>query len=231
MFFTIKPNSCAPIYVPNIVNVPLFTKKDEAIINANYGTNGINFQGAYSIFDNFAVQINTENRESNINAKDKKRINANNPQNKLNYYETAFGYYYPFNETMVLEIFGGGGLGNSSALDNYNIFSKDKTYAEGEFYKMFIQGDVGSKMKFFEGGIAFRFAYLEFTKYKFENFEFTGKPSSIFFEPAIFERLGGPYFKFQGQIIFASKLLKEDFVMYETVSISLGFMIRIKSLF
>lgn len=229
-FIIISFISCAPIYIPNDVNAPLLTKEGEATLSLNYGTNGFNYQSAYALTNNLAFQINGQNLAQDINSRNKESINVNEPEQTVNYYEAAFGYYYPFNETTILEIFTGGGIGNSSALDTYNIFTKNKIYAEGEFYKMFLQLDIGNKREFIEGGVALRFAYIEFTKYKFENFKFTGKPSSILFEPTVFLRLGGPIFKFKTQLGFASKLSKEEFVMYQSISVSFGFIIRINTL-
>lgn len=222
--------SCAPIYIPNDVNAPLLSKEGEATLSLNYGTNGFNSQCAYAISDNIAFQLNMQNLAQDIQGENKQSFNTKDPEQNVDYYEAAVGFLKPLNETTIMEIYAGGGFGNASAMDKYNLLTSDKIYAEGEYYKYFLQADFGIKKEFLEGGLAIRLAEIHFTDLRFENYVFNGKPSSVFLESAIFLRLGGPNFKIKSQIGIASKLSKEKFVMYESMEISFGFIIRISSI-
>jgi hypothetical protein len=50
--------SCAPAYVPNALNTPLFNNKGEIHIAANTGISGFDPQLAYAVTDNIGVMVN-----------------------------------------------------------------------------------------------------------------------------------------------------------------------------
>lgn len=227
----ILSESCAPIYIPSDINAPLFTNEGEAVLSLNYGSNGFNYQAAYALSENLAFQINGQSMSQDVDNDTKQSTRISDPKQTISYHEAAFGFFNSINESTVIEIFAGFGFGNASAFDKYNIFTSDKIYAEGEYYKLFLQADIGAKMKFLEGGFAIRLAELHYNDLRFENYEFTGEPNSIFFEPALFLRLGGPNFKVKTQIGFASKLKDEEFIQYESMTMSIGFIIRLNTIF
>jgi hypothetical protein len=221
--------SCAPIYIPNNINTPLLSRKNEATINLAAGQNGADCQLSYAVSDNIGVLLNGSYLLS-----DKKGNSGNNDtyQQKQNYIEAAVGSFGEITENAVVETYLGIGYGKSASSDSYLFDDSKKIYGEGEFYKIFLQTDIGMKGKFFEGGIALRSAYIKFDKISYEsNYPADKKFDSIFLEPAVFMRVGSPNFKIQTQVGFSSKLSRKDFLMYEPLILSIGFIIRLNTTF
>jgi len=223
MFYLI---SCAPLYVPNKINTPLLSQKNEASVDFSYGESGVNLQSSYAITNNIGVMLNGAylSQENNYDEK-----NERSYLRKSKFAETAVGYFNNFSGNSVAEIYFGGGLGKASSIDNYMLIGEEKIYSEGNYYKLFLQTNIGIKGKFVEGGVALRTSYINFTKFHYENLDLKMYPESYFFEPSVFVRFGGPIFKFQSQLGFASKLSNKEFVTYNPLILSVGILFRINT--
>ena len=218
--------SCAPLYVPNKVNTPLLSQKNEASVDFSYGESGVNLQSAYAVTENIGVMLNGSylSQENNYDAN-----NDRSYLRKSKFAETAIGYFNGITNTSVAEIYFGGGIGKASSIDNFMLIGEEKIYSEGNYYKLFLQTNIGIKGKFVEGGVALRTSYINFTNFHYENVNVEMYPESYFFEPAVFVRFGGPIFKFQSQLGFASKLSEKEFVTYNPLILSVGILFRINT--
>jgi hypothetical protein len=219
--------SCAPIYIPNNVNTPLLSKKHEATFNIGAGLNGADVQLSYAVSDDIGLLLNGSYLSDENKNHDGKNITY---QEQQKYIEAAIGTFGSASENVVMEAYAGGGYGKSASIDSYLLNNSKKIYGEGEFYKLFLQTDIGLKGKILEGGVALRCAYIRFDKLRYEtDFQFDKSLEGFFFEPAVFMRFGGPIFKIQTQVGFSTKLNRKEFLIYEPLILSIGFIIRINT--
>jgi hypothetical protein len=99
-------SSCAPVYVPNVRNSPLFSKAGEFQGSVQFG-NGLDLQGAVSVTNHIGVMANYSFAERNKNNYD--------PDDELGYHyhkflEGGLGYYEN-QGNWCYEIFAGYGKG------------------------------------------------------------------------------------------------------------------------
>jgi len=178
-------SSCAPMYIPNSRNTPLFRGQGEfqgtAVI-----TTGIDLQGAYALTDHLGIMGSYSILSEN----------ANDPQNtsetfkrKLNYFEGGLGY---FNATRSrrIELYAGYGQGESTTTGQYYFFFQDFGQQElivtGKYKRYFIQPAIGTNNKGFNIAIAPRISFVDF--YEFTAYNITEQPNEdmvIFLEPAL----------------------------------------------
>lgn len=124
--------SCVTAYVPNRVNTPLFTEKGEIKIDAALGTNGADIQAAYSPVKHLGI---IASGNFSIQSYD-----TATSFHKHSYGEIGMGYYNKLNNNLVMEIYGGYGMGNSDTewssiwLGKVNIID-----VKDDFSKFFIQ--------------------------------------------------------------------------------------------
>ena len=98
-------SSCAPVYIPNAVNVPLNSNKGELQIGGYAGSNGFDLQTSYAITKEIAVMLNG----STMNRTD----DSTSSYHKHGFGEAAMGYYNSFDQAGRFEIFAGYGVGSS----------------------------------------------------------------------------------------------------------------------
>lgn len=218
--------SCAPIYIPNNVNTPLLTEAKEFTLNMSTGMDGFDCQLAYAVTDDIGLMLNgayLSKDGTNIHDSEVKYTQ------QQKYIETALGWFQQPYDNFVVETYLGGGIGKSSSTDSYLFTDDKKIYGEGNFYKLFVQSDMGFKSSFLEGGVALRGAYINFYKMHHDLNLTVNKFDGLFIEPAVFLRIGGPVFKIQSQFGFTSKLSNKKFLIYEPYILSIGFILRINS--
>jgi len=179
-------------YAPNSQNVPMFTEQGQGEFgfgvgsavsnNANSISSTFELQTAYSFFDNWAGQVNYMRMSS---------ISGLGGGTRLSYIEGAFGYFLPFHENFVLEVYPGVGFGNVS--NSIFLTNISLPYANASFTKLFLQPSIGYHIKGFEIAFSTRLTYLNYYKIDhnvpLENFEEVGldqlEKEYINFEPAI----------------------------------------------
>ena len=197
IFFTIAGlgimQSCAPVYIPNNTNVPLFTEKGEIQLAAYHGTNGTDLQAGVSVIDHLAVIGNFE-----ISSRETEDVED---YHKHRFAEVGIGFYDTFGGKGRYEFYGGYGSGRSETFDYENIFNVNEGRVKGKFDRWFFQGNIGIGNKVFEGALSYRLSYVNF--YQFEDL--TGsvvhdRPlEELMMEPAITIKVGGERLKFVSQ--------------------------------
>lgn len=172
--------SCAPVYVPNLRNTPMFTKAGEFQASIHAG-NGIEGQSAFAILDHFGLMANYA------------YINQSAPEEQDDYhrhqlFEGAVGYYTN-NDESFFEVFAGYGRGKGSTLDGFEFFGAQSLAATGRYERYFIQPALGLNKDEMQFGFVSRFSMVDF--YEFSN-EVTRtsihEAPKFFFEPAIVGR-------------------------------------------
>ena len=220
-------NSCTHYYyIPNVQNVPLFREKDEFHATVALGggeeATTVEVQAAYAVTNNLAVMTNF------MAARGGERSGNNWGNGK--YIEGAFGYYKPFSEYGVAELYAG--LGTSNQRHQYGTDVENYGTADLSFMKYFIQPSVGLSSRSFDVAISTRFSRLSF--YNIDN-KVTMNNDALYyvdtiaqnkvsnlFEPALTLRGGWKNVKLQLQLSF-SKNLSHSNLRFEKSNVSLGF--------
>ena len=221
-------------YSSNIQNVPLFKEKYEfsGLIAGSFGeiNNCLELQTGYSLPDQVALVANYMtggNDHSTEHITD---------FCKIHYFEGACGYYRPFEDFGVFEIYGGYGKGSENHAFTYSEYVNPFTWrtiqdgtADLSFSKLFIQPDVGIKLKWLEGAFSLRISNLNYTRINIYNTtyhleELNNLKLNItpwLFEPAITCRMGLKPVKAQIQLVFTRNLTNSA-LLFEKFRINFG---------
>ncbi len=174
-------SSCAPVYVPNARNSPLFTKAGEFQGSAQLG-NGLDLQGAVSVTNHIGLMANysySDRQGSNLEVDD----DSGYHYHKL--FEGGIGYYAN-QGTWCYEIFGGYGKGEGASYDQYEFFGAQSVRATGKFERYFIQPAFGFNKKIMHVSFVPRFSLVNFKEF---SSDIAVKPvdsdPKIFIEPAV----------------------------------------------
>lgn len=192
--------ACAPVYVPNVRNSPMFTKGGEFQASVQVG-NGLETQASFSFTDHFGVM-------TNFSFLDRTRFN---PDNQNDYHrhtlmEGGVGYFN--NEgPRFFEVFAGYGRGEGSSVDEYIFFGSQSTAATGKYERYFVQPAFGITNKEVDVSFVSRFSLVDF--YAFSNelasTAINEKPK-VLFEPAVVGRANFAkkhmFILFQGGVSF-----------------------------
>ena len=186
LLISVLMQSCAATFIPTTPSVPLFEEKGEYHFEGGASTNSLYINAATALTNYLGVSAggnvsygNFSNRYDIFTRKDGSGIAANSGRkvgdgNHI-YGEASVGLLNLDKESEgnIFEIFGGFGIGSSTAAN---------------YYSFFIQGNSGTKEKKYEGGVSMRVGYSLFN-YPKENF------GGMSFEPMGFIRIGGEYVK------------------------------------
>ncbi|MEX2235001.1 MAG: hypothetical protein WD824_22755 [Cyclobacteriaceae bacterium] len=173
-------SACAPVYVPNVRNSPMFTKAGEFQASLQIG-NGVEAQSAYAITEHFAVM-------TNYLYVDQAGFDDEEDFHRNKFFEMGAGYFSN-NDESFFEVFVGYGRGKGSSYDTYEFFGSQSAFAEGKYERYFIQPAFGLNKSEVNVSFAPRFSMVDF--YKFSN-EIAStsihEEPKFFLEPAIIGR-------------------------------------------
>jgi hypothetical protein len=188
IFLALVISSCAPVYVPNARNSPLFTKAGEFQGTIQFG-NGIDAQGAIAVTNHIGLM-------GNFSYADDKSPDPNDfdDYHRHKFFEGGIGYYE--NEgKWCYEIFAGYGRGEGSSYDTYDFFGTstgDPIRATGKFERFFIQPAVGLNKKVMNVSFVPRISLVDFTEFSSADAVSTyiaNDDPKVFFEPAVVGRV------------------------------------------
>jgi hypothetical protein len=178
-------SACAPTYVPNVRNVPLFSEGGE-FQGTVYVTTGIEAQLAYAVSDNVALMGNYSRLKEKNTAQGFTREN--------NYYEGGLGYFKN-TRSRRFELFGGYGIGNGTGLGQYNFFfstfGQQELVTDYNYSRIFIQPSIGTNNRKFNIAFTTRFSLVDFSKFTASTATIaatTVKPNEnphLFIEPSL----------------------------------------------
>jgi hypothetical protein len=188
-------SGCAPVYIPNTSNAPMFGEKGELLVGAFGGTNGYDAQFAYAVSDHIVIVANGSYKANDFDS------NAINEYHKHYFGEIGAGYYTQLTERARFECLGGYGFGQAETGYNFTFLEKDKGVAKGLYDRYFIQADLGTSSNFdyVNMGISIRGTYVNFYKFIKGTEVYEDRLSNFYIEPAVFVRAGWKYIKFQFQ--------------------------------
>jgi len=204
-FFLLELFSCAPVYVPNVLNTPMLSKAGEVQLTVHNATSGFDPQFAVAITDNIGIMLNGSFSDVSFEDSDDYR--------KHKFFEMGVGYYQKITENFQFETFGGYGFGKIQSNFSNHFWAPKGTINLNRF---FIQPTVGASFHPFEGCISARAAHVSFAN---KNRSSQG----IFFEPAITGKL--VYKRMKGIVQFGFSLPVVDYDLafeYQPVILSIG---------
>ncbi len=167
--------SCAPVYIPNVANVPLLSQKGELQVAVHAGTAGIDPQVAYAITNTVGIMANGSFRDS--------KSSESNDFHNHNFGELGIGYYTQIDETGRFEVFSGFGLGET----NSQIISTFSNRVHAKYNKFFIQPSIGLTQKSVDFSFSTRYIFVSVNDLSNSNFDYTRS----FIEPIATLKLGG----------------------------------------
>lgn len=188
--------SCAPVYVPNLRNSPMFVSGGEFQGTVQLG-NGFDAQGALSITNNIGVMGNF----SYANRTDIDNVDQYH-YHKL--FEGGIGYFKNSGMT-CFEIFAGYGKGEGSGYDKFTIFgTTEDIRAKGTFERYFIQPAIGLNKKMMNVSFVSRVSFVNMNQFSdlSNSVAVADNRTAVFLEPGVVGRLNFAdrhmFFTFQG---------------------------------
>ena len=206
--------SCSPkFYTPNTQNVPLISEKGETNLTLSGNGNQVEFQGAYGIGKNIAIQANG----GLFIPKD--IDNGDGGSGK--FVEFGAGYFTPVSENWVFETYGIVGFGS---FENHLPSTKSgnpQTTGDisASILRIGIQPNFGYKSKYFSAAVSSRIVNLSYSNikgdliYANENQPkyLKDNSSNFLIEPALTLRGGVEKIKLQVQYGYSLNLTNSDF--------------------
>ena len=183
-FIALLISSCAPVYVPNARNAPLFTKAGEFQGNIQFG-NGIDAQGAIAVTNHIGLM-------GNFSYADNKSPDPDDfdDYHRHKFFEGGIGYFE--NEgKWCYEVFAGYGRGEGSSYDTYDFWgtSGDPIKSTGKFERYFIQPAFGLNKKVMHVAFVPRIALVDFNEFTSDDDPvapyIANDDPKVFFEPAV----------------------------------------------
>jgi hypothetical protein len=191
-------SACAPVYIPNVRNSPMFTKGGEFQASVQIG-NGIEAQSAMAVTEHFAVMANYLYLEA---------TNMENEEvyNRHTFFEGAIGYFSNKDDSFF-EVFAGYGRGKGSTNDGFDFLDSDALSATGRYERYFIQPALGLNKNVVNISFAPRISMVDFYEFSTEvGRNAIHESPKFFFEPAVIGRTNFAnnhmYFVFQGGLSF-----------------------------
>lgn len=179
----VSVTSCAPLYTPNLVHVPLFSDKNDADVQFGTGTCGYDAQVAYAPINHLGLMVNSSFKN--------KDVSDTNFYNKHNFIEGGLGYFGKIDEAGRYECYLG--YGNGSA-QNYS----EGFYGlvKGSYNRFFFQPSIGVKTDVFEGAFSLRVVYIDMYSIS-KNVGYTrSELSAGYYEPVLTAKMGYKFIKF-----------------------------------
>lgn len=183
--------SCSPSYYPQKLNTPLLREQGETKINVAGNVNSINIQASTAITENFAIA--TSFNGFLMGATNVTTSNGTTAEGGARGFQMDVmpGFYVPFNESAVIEIYGGFGSGISNSDE-----------VSGPLHRFILQPSIGVAGDRFEFAFSSRLTHVRIPASAMLDdnprlFAYT------FLEPALIFRLGSEKLKFTTQIGFS----------------------------
>ncbi|HPI80075.1 MAG TPA: hypothetical protein PLM35_06030 [Cyclobacteriaceae bacterium] len=175
-------SSCAPMYVPNVRNAPLFNGKGEFQAAAFIGT-GIDLQGALALSDHIGITGNysflRETRNDPFDPSQKFK-------RKNNFFEGGIGYYKA-SRSRRIELYAGYGQGKGTTTGQYGFLGlgQQEVIVTGKYKRIFIQPSIGTNNSRFSLALTPRISLVDF--HEFQTGPIKESPDDgahLFIEPA-----------------------------------------------
>ncbi len=222
IFLTLLLCGCAPTYVPNVRNSPLFTKGGEVQGSFQWG-NGFDAQGAVSVSSHIGLMVNY-----NYANRDRFDPDDFDDYHRHKFLEGGIGYFNN-DDLWCMEIFAGYGRGEGSSKNEFLSMSSSAP-SIGKYERYFLQPAFGLNKKTVHVAFVPRFSMVNFTAYSDGQISFLVKENpKFFFEPAVVGRVNFAnnhmFFTFQGG--FSSSISNDVYFSHRRFQLSTGLGFRL----
>jgi hypothetical protein len=177
--------SCAPAYIPNVVNTPMLGDRGEFQAAVYTGSSGFDAQAAFAITDNVGLMLNGSFADRTSDSTDN--------FHKHQFVEFAPGYHTKLGQSGRFETFLGFGTGKINALYGAGLWDSRSNV---NYNRIFLQPAIGTATDYFDGSFAMRFVYVDLFQEDKSNY-------GLFFEPVVTAKLGYKYVKAVAQFGFS----------------------------
>lgn len=190
--------SCTTMYLPNLQNIPAFSKKGD--LNVAISPN--NYQLSYAPFKKFGFMVNGFNKNRGILTLD----DGKTDNYRVNSYliEAGVGVFKD-NPKSIIEFFAGWGKGYGSI--SYDSYLGGKTFPGGgssHFNKFFIQPNLVFGKGHIRTSISTRISVINFYDFSDESSKTLNSNTPAFFEPALTLILNYDKVSLKGQLQYSA---------------------------
>ncbi len=195
VFFCCCITGCAPVYIPNARNTPLFDAPGEVQASVGIGTS-YDVQVAYAATKNIGLMTNYAfvSRPGNLDMD-----TENTYKNRSNFGEVGIGYIKTtliesgLRNTRITEVWTGAGLGKGLGYyERTLLLSIDTLSTSARFQRYFVQPTVGIRNKNWDLIFTGRFTFVNYSKANIESTQYnsiTFAKTNGYFEPSAAYRL------------------------------------------
>ena len=156
--------SCAPAYISNTRNTPMFGEGNE-FAGTIAVSSGVDVQAAYSVSNHVAVM-------GNLNTIQKKYTTDDNTTFNRNHFfgEGAVGYFSR-TKSSRFELFAGYGMGSGTSYESYYFFhtQSKNVVTKANYSRIFIQPSIGTNNKKFNLIFTARVSMVSFGEFSTES--------------------------------------------------------------
>jgi hypothetical protein len=221
LFLVVVLSSCAPVYVPNLRNSPMFQKQGEFQGSFQIG-NGLEAQGGVALTNhlgliaNYAYINNTETEESS-------------DYHRHRLAEAGLGYFSN-SEDMIFEFYAGYGKGEGSSYESFYFSGSQAIQATGKYERYFFQPAFGFNKKVFHFSFSTRFSVVDFLEFSDGTTTFQdNRDPIVFFEPAALGRVNmmNNHMFYTFQTGFSTAIGQEKYFDHRGLQFGMGFGFRL----
>ncbi|MEI9919472.1 MAG: hypothetical protein WDO14_11790 [Bacteroidota bacterium] len=180
--------SCAPAYISNTRNTPMFGEANEFAGSVALSS-GVDVQAAYSVSNHVAVMANFNTVQKKYSPEGQPSFNRDHI-----FGEGALGYFTR-TKASRFELFAGYGMGSGTSYESYYFFhtQSQEVITKANYNRIFIQPSIGTNKKKFNLIFTARVSMVGFEKYTTDDPIATPKvykPTGyqVMFEPSITAR-------------------------------------------
>jgi hypothetical protein len=180
--------SCAPTYISNSRNVPMFGEAGEFAGSVALSS-GIDVQTAYSVTDNVALMAN-----ANVISQKSTTDDGASYTRKNSFFEGGIGYFSR-TKTRRFELYAGYGMGKRTSYETFYFFQNAvPLVADSKYSRIFIQPSIGTNKRKFNIYATLRVSMVNFTEFQTKDPTAATpmyKPSEgihVFMEPSLTTR-------------------------------------------
>ncbi len=150
--------SCAPAYVPNSRNVPMFAEGGE-FAGSVVLSSGVEAQVAYAVSDHMALMANTMVIPKTLETR--KGVSYK----KDGFFGEGGIGYFTKKKAYRFETFAGYGVGKGNSFESFYFFGSNEVIANGSYQRVFIQPSIGTNKRNFNILFTTRVSMVNFTKF------------------------------------------------------------------
>ncbi len=151
-------SSCAPVYRPNTLFMPVFEQQGDVSIEASLGSSDITLNAGYAFSDNLAIigggQIKSLSPKYSVNSY---------------FFEGGMGYYKKPSDSHSFEILGGMGYGNVEFDERYRVIfggGYRNRHMESNYARFFLQYNIHFNVRPMIFSFSSRFSQLHVFHYE-----------------------------------------------------------------